>query len=71
MKKNKRKVRVMPETPYKILLEICKRVYRKHVLSDDAIGWEDLSDELGEVLCEQMGCANFNKWVDSQKHYTS
>ena len=45
--------------------ELIKRVYRKHVLGDDSIGWEELSDDLRDTLCESMGDDEFCQWLES------
>ena len=38
-----------------------KRTYRKHWLSDDSIGWDELGDELMDVLCNLIGDVEFQK----------
>jgi len=47
------------------LLEACKLAYRKHVLSDDDIGWDELDDKLLDTLCNVMGEKEFIKWGKS------
>lgn len=49
------------------LLEAVKLAYRKHHLGDDSIGWEELSEKLGDVLCEVMGDAAFVEWMKEVK----
>ena len=46
-------------------MRVLKRAYRKHVSGDESIGWEELSDELGNVLAQTMGDDKFCEWVDS------
>ncbi len=43
------------------LLRVAKRTYRKHVCDDDSIGWDELGDELCDILCNVMGDDEFNK----------
>lgn len=46
------------------LLEACQRAYQKHVMDEDSIPWEKLSDELGGALNDVMGDKGFNDWVE-------
>ena len=46
------------------LLRVAKKVYRKHVLEDPAVGWAELGEDLRRVLCNAMGHEEFNKFVD-------
>lgn len=46
------------------LLDVCKMAYRKHVLNDDSVGWNQLSDALAAVLSDQMGDKEFVRWLD-------
>lgn len=46
------------------LLNACKYAYRKHVLNDFDIGWDELSEILHAALCEAMGDNEYNKWLD-------
>ena len=39
--------------------------YRKHVLDDDKIGWDELGEALATVLSEEMGKKEFNTWLDT------
>lgn len=43
------------------LLRVVKRMYRKHGCGDDSIGWEELTDEMMNVLCNVMGDDEFVK----------
>ena len=45
------------EVQAKRLLDTLKLAYRKHCLSDEAIGWEELGDQMLDALCEAMGDA--------------
>jgi len=46
----------------KRLLEVVQLVYRKHGLGDDyAVGWDELSDKLHDVLCNVMG-DDYDAW---------
>lgn len=47
------------------LLEVVKLAYRKHHADDYAIGWDELSDKLGDVLSNAMGVESFVKWQES------
>ena len=49
----------------KALLEACQMAYRKHVLDDDSVGWDELTDILASVLCEEMGDKEFINWLDT------
>ena len=46
------------------LLEVVKKTYRKHVLDDSEVGWNELGEDLRMVLCNVMGHEDFNKFVD-------
>lgn len=45
------------------MLEVIKLAYRKHHLGDDSVGWEELSEKLGDVLNNAMGPENFIDWL--------
>ncbi len=47
-----------------LLLDVCQKAYRKHVLNDDSIGWENLGDEMCNALNEAMGPQGFCDWLD-------
>ncbi len=40
-----------------------KLAYRKHVVGDDSIGWDELSGELGNALAQIMGDDEFCEWT--------
>lgn len=44
-----------------------KNCYRKHVNMDDSIGWDELSDQLCNALCELIGDDAFVEWNESEK----
>lgn len=46
-----------------ISLRTLKRVYRKHVMQDPSIGWDELCDELCNTLSEIMGDEEFCIWL--------
>ncbi|QOX81046.1 hypothetical protein FY034_18900 (plasmid) [Trichlorobacter lovleyi] len=48
------------------LLEAVKLAYRKHHLDDDMVGWSELSDKLCNALCNAMGDAGFQIWLEIQ-----
>ena len=48
------------------LLEVVKLFYRKHVLNDESIGWDELGDKLYNELSEILGDKEFCKWLDTQ-----
>ena len=50
-----------------ILLNAVRAAYRKHHLSDNSIGWEELSDILFDALCQSMGLDGYQEWRDSLK----
>jgi hypothetical protein len=49
------------------LLDAVKLAYRKHQLGDDSIGWDELSDKLGDALNNAMGPRGFVDWMDGFK----
>ena len=51
--------------PENSLLETCKLAFRKHVLDDPDIGWDELSERLRDTLAEEMGVAEFAEWVEN------
>ena len=47
------------------LLGLLQRVYRKHHMGDESIGWEELSNEILDVLGTVMGdeeCVNWQEF---------
>lgn len=48
------------------LLEVIKLFYRKHVLNDESIGWDELGNNLYNELAETLGDKEFCKWLDTQ-----
>jgi hypothetical protein len=42
-----------------------KQAYRKHVKLDESIGWDELSDALGNALAQIMGDEEFCQWLQS------
>jgi len=49
------------------IIEAYKLAYRKHVLDDDSIGWDELGNFLLNALCNYMGDGSFQSWVNSLK----
>lgn len=45
------------------LLEAVKLAYRKHHLDDPDIGWDELSDKLGDALNNAMGADGYLAWM--------
>ncbi len=45
------------------LLDACKMAYRKHVLDDDTIGWDELNDCLLDAICNEIGDEGFQQWL--------
>jgi hypothetical protein len=45
-------------------LEVLKKAYRKHVMDDPEIGWDELGEDFRMVLCNIMGHEGFNKFID-------
>lgn len=45
------------------LLNACKLAYRKHVLNDDSIGWEELGDRLLDAICNEIGDDGYQQWL--------
>lgn len=44
------------------LMDVLKLVYRKHVCSDDTIGWDELTDKVCDALSNAMGSKEFADW---------
>ncbi len=42
-------------------LKLC---YRKHVQNDESVGWDELSDVLGNTLAQIMGDDAFCEWLE-------
>jgi len=49
------------------MLKALQMAYRKHYLSDESIGWDELSDILLNALCDVMGDKGYQNWVKSVK----
>jgi len=49
------------------LLDAVKMAYRKHVMDDPNIGWEQLSETLFAALYNEMGDAEYQKWLLSTR----
>lgn len=58
---------VIPEHAQVQAMAAIKRAYQKHTLNDESIGWDELSDELGNVLAEVMGDDAFCFWLDAMR----
>lgn len=52
----------LPDTIEKALIA----AYKKHVLGDEDIGWDELSDMLCDALCELKGDKWYQDWVKSR-----
>lgn len=46
------------------MIEVIKMAYRKHHLGDDSIGWDELSEKLGDVLSNAMGVESYVEWQE-------
>jgi len=55
------------DTTEERLLKVLQQAYRKHHLGDQWIGWEELSTIMANALCEAMGDAKFQAWVEEVK----
>lgn len=49
-----------------MMLKVLKLVYLKHHCGKDVIGWDALSEKLGNVLPEVMGDDKFRNWLDEE-----
>jgi hypothetical protein len=47
-----------------ILLKAVKMAYRKHVIDDPDVGWNELSEKLHRALRDVMGREAFDKWAE-------
>ena len=45
------------------MLDALQMAYRKHHLDDPSIGWDELSDRLGDVLSNVMSPETFVQWL--------
>ena len=50
------------------LLEACKMAYKKHVLNDDSIGWDELGDCLLSAICNEIGDDGYQAWLNIEKN---
>jgi hypothetical protein len=48
-------------------IELIKKVYRKHCLNDNGIGWDELGENLVDALCNLMGEEKFVDWLKMEK----
>ena len=48
------------------LLDAVKMAYKKHVLMDDSIGWDELVDCLYSALCNHLTDDGFVEWLRKQ-----
>ena len=46
-----------------LLLSLVQMAYRKHVLFDDDVGWEELGWKMQEGLALYMGDEQYQAWV--------
>jgi len=44
------------------LLWACQLAYRKHVMDDESIGWDELGDHLLDAICNAIGDDGYEKW---------
>lgn len=52
-------------SPFEIqLTKAVMSAYAKHVLDNDAIGWDELADILCDAICEAIGDHAFCSWCD-------
>ena len=45
------------------LLDACKLAYRKHVLNDDSVGWDELGNCLLDAICNEIGDDGYQQWL--------
>ena len=45
------------------LLSAVEMSYRKHVLDDPEIGWEELVDRLLDAICNTVGSETYCLWI--------
>lgn len=45
------------------LLKACQLAYRKHVLNDPVIGWDELGDFLLDAICNEIGDDGYKLWL--------
>ena len=45
------------------LLDACKLAYRKHVLNDESIGWDELGNCLLDAICNEIGDDGYRQWL--------
>ena len=49
-------------------LDACKLAYRKHVLNDDSIGWDELGNCLLAAICNEIGDDGYLKWLQQIRY---
>jgi len=52
---------------YHMMLDTIKMAYRKHHLDDPSIGWEELSDNMQNTMCEIMGDSSFCEFIEQYR----
>ena len=46
-------------------VDILKMAYKKHVLNDESIGWDELGENLADAICNIIGADGFTEWLKS------
>jgi hypothetical protein len=49
------------------LVDVLKKVYLKHNLGDDSIGWEELGTIVHSTICNEIGDDAFCDWLEQYK----
>ena len=55
-----------PETESRVI-SVLKKAYRKHCLNDESVGWDELGDQLKDILCDLMGDKAYCLWLMSSE----
>ncbi len=45
-------------------IRVLQACYRKHHCGDESIGWDELSNMIGDALWNAMGGEEYNKWLE-------
>lgn len=61
---NREKAKQMFQSQVTMAVACLKKVYRKHAMSDESIGWDEVENHIQNTLCELMGDGNFSNWVE-------
>lgn len=56
---------MIPKKAHHDPLEALKVMYRKHVLNDESLGWDEVGDMMCNCLCNTMTDRGYQDWLES------